>query len=98
MNKLPQQPSIHWRERPHQRIRTTAEIIDCSEAFVYGLMKNGVLSGSVVAGLTVVLTESIIALLDSRQPWAPGSGKNKAANAARSAQKDRVRSVGRARS
>lgn len=69
---------IPWHERPYLPVNTVAQLAGFSPAQVYKLGKLGTLDLRKIAGKTVVVTATVIRLLDSAETWTP-SARNAAA-------------------
>jgi hypothetical protein len=63
-------------------VQNSAAVAGCSTGQIYNLARTGRLVLKKLAGRTLVDTSSLIAFIDSAEPWSP-SDRNKAANAAR---------------
>lgn len=70
---------IPWREKPLTTLQAGAEIIGVSPASLYRLAREGKLTLVRLAGRTLIETATLIALVDTREPWTP-SGRTKQAN------------------
>lgn len=79
----PNTGALDWRDRPYQPLRTAAEIVGCSRPHIYKLAAQRRLELVRVAGMPMVPTDSILALLQSAEPWTPDTKRNAAAVAAR---------------
>ena len=86
-------PAILWRDRPYQRIKTTAEILNASTGYIYSLLKDGRLKAVDMAGLPMVTTQSIIDVLAQTKPWVPNTQRTAIAVAARSNRQSQRRSI-----
>jgi len=64
-------PSIDWRSAAYLTLPRASEIAGISPASLYKLNEAGRLEFKRLAGRTLVTTESLIALIDSAEPWAP---------------------------
>lgn len=74
----------NWRETPHLRLQDAALIAGVSASTLYTLAQQDRLQFVRLLGRTLVDTQSLIALLDTREPWTP-STKPRAAQEAREA-------------
>jgi hypothetical protein len=74
---------VPWWETPGLSVKNTAEVLQCSNAKIYGLLDEGELEAMLVAGKTIVKTSSIIWKLERAKPWAPRTSRLEAANNAR---------------
>lgn len=74
----------NWREAPHLRLQHAALIAGVSPSALYALAHQGRLQFVKLLGRTLVDTKSLIALVETREPWRPG-GRPQAAQAAREA-------------
>jgi hypothetical protein len=77
------QASVYWREAPRLRLKTAAEVSGLSVSSLYNLANDGKLIFRRLAGRTLVDTASLIALIDSDEPWTP-SKRGEAARLKRS--------------
>jgi hypothetical protein len=65
-------PAPPWAERPYLAIPLVAELLGRTVSGIYGMLRDGRLRGVHVAGRTMVVTESVLALLNSAIPYRPG--------------------------
>lgn len=66
-------PEIPWRQRPRLPLKVAAQIVGVSTATLYKMAGDGRLSFRRLAGKTVVDTRSLIAFIDSDEPWTPSA-------------------------
>ncbi len=74
----------NWREAPQVGIPDAAAILGLSAASIYSFAAQGRLKLMKLGGRSLVDVSSLIALLDTREPWTP-STKPRAAQEARGA-------------
>ena len=79
----PTKVRIDWREKPTQSVPATSEIGGWSNGHTYNLIGEGRLKAVRVANKTAILTESLIQLLNTAEPWTPNKARVAAANHAR---------------
>jgi excisionase family DNA binding protein len=66
------EPRLHWREKPLQSIKVAGELTNVSRPTLYKLAEQGKLVfRRLGARRTMVETASIVAYLDSAEPWVP---------------------------
>jgi len=80
--KAPKLSSIPWRDRPFLPLLSAAELLGVSPASLYRLETEGKLSFTRINGRTLVVVETIVALIDNTEGWAP-STRGSAARAKR---------------
>lgn len=72
----------NWRSRPLLPLKMAADIAGVSPASLYRAQTEGSLEFKRLAGRTLVTTASLVALIDSAEPWVP-SGRGACGRAAR---------------
>lgn len=76
--------TLAWDRRPHMQMSLASEVSGVSPATLYSLAAEGKLQLFKLAGRTLVDTESLKALIASRQVWTPETNRGAAARAKRS--------------
>jgi predicted DNA-binding transcriptional regulator AlpA len=79
----PQKSSIPWRDRPFLPLLSAAELLGLSPSSLYRLETEGKLRFRRLGGRTLVAVDTIVALIDTADDWAP-SERGAAARAKRS--------------
>lgn len=81
--------SVPWRQRPHIRMRLAVEVSGVSSTKIYDLAKEERVRLVKLGGRTLVDVPSLIAFIETREPWTPGrrgeAGRAKLAENARRA-------------
>lgn len=67
---------VHWREKPFHTLQAAGEIICVSTPTLYKMAEEGLLTFKRLRRRTMVQTDSIIAFLDSAEPWTPSASPN----------------------
>ncbi|MGU3360345.1 hypothetical protein ACLBWX_08435 [Methylobacterium sp. M6A4_1b] len=75
--------SVPWRDRPHLVMKLAAEVSGISPAGLYKAAHEGRLTFIKSEGRTLVVTESLVALMEQAQPWTAQSNRGAAARAKR---------------
>lgn len=75
--------SVPWRDRPHLVMKLAAEVSGISPAGLYKAAHEGRLTFIKSEGRTLVVTESLVALMGQAQPWTAQSNRGAAARAKR---------------
>ena len=70
--------SVPWRERPLLSLQTASEIIGVSVASLYRFENEKRLVFRRLGGRTLVVTPSLVALIDAAEPWAASTLTSKA--------------------
>ena len=83
--KAPQTSKFPWRDLPLHTINDASTILCGSKSRTYGLLAEGKLEATRLAGKTLIKTPSIIALMEKEEaePWAPDRKRVARAVAAR---------------
>lgn len=63
--------NVPWRERPYLQMQAAAEIAAISTASIYRAAEQGQLTLKRLAGRTLVDTKTLIAFIDTAEPWTP---------------------------
>jgi hypothetical protein len=71
-------PITPWRDAPLHSMQAASKICGVSIASLYRFAAEGRLTLKRLAGRTLVSTESLVALVDSAEPWAPSTRAMKA--------------------
>jgi hypothetical protein len=83
--------TVPWQSRPYLRMDITIEVTGLSRSTIYRLASAGRLTLRRLAGRVVVETAGVLTLVETAEPWRPGT-RGAAARAKRS---EMVRSVRR---
>lgn len=87
--RAPAPESVPWRQRPHIRMRQAVEVSGVSSTKLYDLAKEDLVRLVKLGGRTLVDVPSLIAFIETREPWTPGrrgeAGRAKLAENARRA-------------
>lgn len=70
--------SVPWRERPLLSLQTASEIVGVSVASLYRFESEKRLVFRRLGGRTLVVTPSLVALVDAAEPWTASTLTNKA--------------------
>jgi hypothetical protein len=80
---------IRWQDRPFQQVRDASAIAGISSASIYKLAGEGRLTLRRLAGRTLVVTSSLVTLIENAEPWTAShrgeAGRQKRIELARSA-------------
>lgn len=65
--------AVPWQSRPYLRMDVTAEVTGLSRSTIYRLASAGRLTLRRLAGRVVVETGGVLTLVETAEPWRPGT-------------------------